>query len=296
MRRPLSLLLAIVSAASAALVAIPAASQAMGSEASGVVAKTRPLAYVGLGDSYSAAAGVLPVVPTAYPACLQSTRNYPHVIATMLGADLTDVTCSGAATKDFFEAQYRDVAPQLDALSAATGLVTMTIGGNDSGVFVGAIAACGQAAFTTGGEGSPCKDENGTSFIDTVRSTTYPALVKALRAVHHRAPHATVAIIGYPWIVPDSVGCYPIVPVARGDVSYVRNLQTVLNNTVKRAAARTGSTYVDMGVVSEGHDACKPLGTRWIEPVLGTTNPVILHPNALGERNLAAQTLRVLGL
>jgi hypothetical protein len=35
---------------------------------------------------------------------------------------------------------------------------------------------------------------------------------------------------------------------------------------------------------------------RWIEPVLQGTNPVVVHPNALGERHMAAQTLRVLHL
>ena len=63
----------------------------------------------------------------------------------------------------------------------------------------------------------------------------------------------------------------------------------------RRAAAATGVTYVDMNQVSEGHDACKPLGVRWIEPVLQGTNPVIVHPNALGEAQMAAQTKTVCG-
>jgi hypothetical protein len=50
-----------------------------------------------------------------------------------------------------------------------------------------------------------------------------------------------------------------------------------------------------MSGVSSGHDACQPAGTRWIEPVLQGTNPVVVHPNALGESQLAAQTLSVLG-
>jgi hypothetical protein len=38
------------------------------------------------------------------------------------------------------------------------------------------------------------------------------------------------------------------------------------------------------------------MGVRWIEPVLQGTNPVIVHPNALGESQLAAQTMRTLRL
>lgn len=91
-----------------------------------------PLRYVALGDSYSAASGVLPVDLSA-PQCLRSTRNYPRVIAGATGAQLRDVTCGAAETNDFFESQYPGTAPQLDAVQADTQLVTMTIGGNDSG-------------------------------------------------------------------------------------------------------------------------------------------------------------------
>ena len=85
-------------------------------------------------------------------------------------------------------------------------------------------------------------------------------------------------------------------PVAEGDVPYLRGIQATLNDAVQRAAAATGATYVDMNQVSEGHDACQPIGVRWIEPVLQGTNPVVVHPNALGEEQMAAQAMRVLGL
>ena len=85
-------------------------------------------------------------------------------------------------------------------------------------------------------------------------------------------------------------------PIARGDVPYVRQIQATLNDAVRRAAAATGATYVDMNQVSEGHDACKPVGVRWVETVIGPTNAVVVHPNALGERRMAAQAMAVLGL
>lgn len=255
-----------------------------------------PLRYVALGDSYSAASGVLPPDPTAAPQCLRSTSNYPHLVAADTGAELTDVTCGGADTSDYFTPQYDGVPPQLEALDADTELVTMTIGGNDSGVFINSIVQCGIAGASTLGRGSPCKDRYGSSFEDTVRNTTYPSLVNALQAVRDAAPSARVAILSYPWILPMSVGCFDKMPVAEGDVPYLRSLQTTLNDAVRRAAEATGATFVDLDEVSEGHDACQPIGTRWIEPVLQGTNPVIVHPNALGEQQMAAQTEAVLGL
>jgi lysophospholipase L1-like esterase len=249
-----------------------------------------------MGDSYSAASGNIPPDPTAAPECLRSLVNYPHLIAAKLGASLTDVTCGGADTSDYSSSQYPGVASQLSGLASNTQLVTMTIGGNDSGVFVDSIVDCGLAGLTTLGQGSPCKDKYGSSFDDTIRNSTYPALVAALHAVRAKAPHARVAILGYPWILPATGGCFPQMPVASGDVPYLRTEQATLNDAVKRAAAATGVTYVDMSKVSDGHDACQPIGVRWIEPVLFGTNPVIVHPNPLGESQMAAQTLKVLHL
>lgn len=255
-----------------------------------------PLRYVALGDSYSAASGVLPPDPTAPANCLRSTRNYPKVIAAKTGSSLVDVTCGAAETQHYFAAQYQNVPPQLDALKQDTQLVTMTIGGNDSGVFINTILECGVAGLSTAGQGSPCKDKYGTSFQDTLRTKTYPSLVKTLKAVRARSPKAKVAILSYPWIMPTSVGCFDKMPIATGDVPYVRGIQATLNDAVRRAAAATGATYVDLNKVSNGHDACQPIGVRWVEPVLQGTNPVIVHPNAFGESRMAAQTMKVLGL
>ncbi|WP_225848145.1 SGNH/GDSL hydrolase family protein [Streptomyces sp. HPF1205] len=257
-----------------------------------------PAQYVALGDSYSAGSGVLPLDPSAPLLCARSSLNYPHLLAARTGDRLTDVTCGGAQTKDFTGSQYPGVAPQLDALSGSTKLVTLTIGGNDSNTFVDAILACGSAGVLTLGQGSPCKALYGSSFDDTVDTSTYPAVAAALRAVRAKAPNARVAVLGYPWILPATADptCFAKMPIASGDVPYLRDLETHLNSAVQRAAQETGATYVDMSTVSEGHDACAPAGTRWIEPVLFGTNYVPVHPNALGESKMAQQTEAALGL
>lgn len=258
---------------------------------------TTPLKYAALGDSYSAASGVLPV-DLGNLLCLRSTANYPHVIAARTGARLTDVTCGAAQTKDFTQAQYPGVAPQVDAVATDTDLVTLTIGGNDNGTFINAMLACGTAGVLSGGKGSPCKDKYGTSFDDEIDAGTYPALKAALTSVRAKAPGARVAVLGYPWITPATAdpACFAQLPIASGDVPYLRALQTHLNAVVARAAAETGSIYVDFAQASEGHDACKAPGTRWIEPLLFGQNIVPVHPNALGERRMAERTLSVLGL
>ncbi|OIK07564.1 SGNH/GDSL hydrolase family protein [Streptomyces monashensis] len=281
--------------------AVAAASALAGTLALGLAATpaqaATPLNYAALGDSYSAASGVLPV-DLSNLLCLRSTANYPHVLAARTGARLTDVTCGAAQTKDFTGSQYPGVAPQADAVTPDTGLVTLTIGGNDNGTFINAVLDCGTAGVLSGGKGSPCKDKYGTSFDDSIDANTYPALKSALGVVRAKAPHARVAVLGYPWITPATAdpSCFAQLPLAEGDVPYIHALQAHLNAVVERAAEESGATYVDLSQASAGHDACRPIGTRWIEPLLFGTNIVPVHPNALGEQHMAEQTMSVLGL
>ncbi|MFJ8950080.1 MULTISPECIES: SGNH/GDSL hydrolase family protein [unclassified Streptomyces] len=261
-------------------------------------AAPEPLSYVALGDSYSAASGVLPLDPKASPLCARSTANYPHVIAKRTGATLKDVTCGAAQTKDFAGSQYPGVPPQLDALSKDTDLVTLTIGGNDNSTFINTILSCATAGLASAGQGHPCKSLNGDKFSDEIDTKTYPAVKSALQAVKSKAPNAKVAVLGYPWIMPQVAqkGCFLKMPIASGDVPYVRDIQSHLNRAVQRAAGETGSTYVDFSQSSEGHDACQPIGTRWVEPALFGTNFVPVHPNALGESAMADATMGALGM
>lgn len=282
-----SLLLATIAAATAATLTVTAP---------GATAAT-PLNYAALGDSYSAASGVLPLDLSITPLCARSTRNYPHVVAAAIGASLTDVTCGGAQTKDFTAAQYPGLTqPQFDALSADTDLVTLTIGGNDASLFISLILACGSAGLATLGFGNPCRDIYGSHFDTQIDATIGPAVRASLQALRAKAPNARVAILGYPWVVPATGGCFLTMPIASGDIPYVRAVQGHLNSAVRSAAQQTGVTFVDLAQVSNGRDACKPIGTRWVEPALFGTNFVPVHPNALGEAGMARQAMATLGL
>ncbi|MFC5066012.1 SGNH/GDSL hydrolase family protein [Actinomycetospora atypica] len=255
-----------------------------------------PVRYVNLGDSYSAGTGIVPFAEGAAAQCSQSEANWAHELATEHDLRLTDVSCSGAQTKDLRTSQSAGVAPQLDALSPDTDLVTLTIGGNDADVFTRTIASCGVAAARTYGAGNPCERQYGTRFADTVERTTYPRIVQALRDVRAKAPNARVAIAGYLRILPADRGCFPTMPIAAGDVAYLDGIQAALNDAVARAAAATGATFVDVTGISTGHDACQPPGTRWVEPYLNPVNAAPVHPNVAGEKAMAARTAEVLGL
>lgn len=296
MRRTATVLVATLFAAAVGVAAAgPAAAKDSPPTANGHSVKTSP--YVALGDSYSSAAGVNPLVPTAPPTCSRSELNYAHDLAAVTTpASFTDVTCSGARTSDYFSSQAAGVAPQLDAVTRDTRLVTMTIGGNDEGVFSSSFFGCA-AISASDILGNPCEKKYGTTFTDQITTQTFPHLVAALLAVRAKAPAATVVIIGYPQILPavGSLSCYPSMPIAMGDVPWLDHQQDVLNATISRAARLTGTRFVDMSASSAGHDACQPVGQRWIEPAVGPINAYPVHPNASGEAAMATQTLRQLG-
>jgi lysophospholipase L1-like esterase len=296
MRRTASVVAAVLFTAAMGVAAVgPAAAKTSPPTANQHSIKTSP--YVALGDSYSAAAGVAPFVAGAQPTCSRSLLNYAHDLAARtMPSSFTDVTCSGAKTADFFSPQAPGVPAQLDAVTKETRLVTMTIGGNDENVFGDSFFGCA-AISSTDILGNPCQQKYGSTFTDKIVNQTYPNLVAALTAIRKKAPAATVVILGYPQILPNTgeLSCYRSMPIAMGDVPWLNHEQEVLNDVVRQAALQTGARFIDMAPSSAGHDACQPVGQRWIEPAIGPINAAPVHPNATGEAAMAEETLTQLG-
>ena len=242
---------------------------------------TASTSYVSLGDSYTSGPFILPLAPGAPLECLQSARDYSHLSASALGLSLADVSCSGATTENLTTtAQYSDQPPQEDALSASTGVVSMGIGGNDNGLFGETLVVCGleDLAFPFG---TPCKDTYGNKLAEEIEADG-PVVGGALSEIHERSPRALVFVVGYPDILPQSGNCWPTVPLTTGDVAYLNGVEKDLNAMLSREAAAHGATYVDTYTPSIGHDACKHLPTRWVEPVLPESDAFSVHPNEYG--------------
>lgn len=290
-RRPivLRLLVAVLAGLTGLLVAPVAAADAPGALAG--------QSYAALGDSYTASPLTGPLAGPP-PGCLRSTNNYPHLVAEATGARLTDVSCSGAKTRDFSAPQAVQGGPnppQYDALGAGTRLVTVGIGGNDIGF--GEIV---QNCVSPTPFGTPCRDRyvrDGHDELAARIDDLGDRLDDVLDEVHHRAPDAQVLLVGYPSVLPvEGPGCYPVVPYTAGDVEYLRGVLSHLNDTIAGAASDGGATYVDTATPTVGHDVCTPPGTRWIEGVIPTAPAAPVHPNALGAAALSRAVLATLGV
>jgi hypothetical protein len=236
--------------------------------------------YVSLGDSFTSGPFILPFASGAPLDCLQSARDYSHLTASALGLSLSDVSCSGATTSNFSTAQYSDQPPQFNALSSSTQVVSVGIGGNDNGLFLSTLITCG-AEDLVFPFGTPCKSTYGNKLAEKIAADG-PVVGAALAHVHAVSPSAKVFVVGYPDILPQSGNCWPTVPLTTGDTAYLNNMEKELNAMLKSQASSNGATYVDTYTPSVGHDACKSLSVRWVEPLLPESDAFSVHPNEKG--------------
>ncbi|WP_441246205.1 SGNH/GDSL hydrolase family protein [Kitasatospora sp. McL0602] len=267
--------------------------------------------YVALGDSYTSGLAIAPQV--GEPAgCARSGVNYPSLVAKAVGltaAEFADVSCSGATTAHLTQAQQTldgTNAPQLDALSASTRLVTLGIGGNDVG-FVSVLTECaaqglrkalvGELAAGSAAD-SPCRAHYTPNGQDVLRGKVEAAgeqLDGVLRLIRQRAPQARVYVVGYPALLPDDgAACTRTLGrgVSVGDLAFLLEKERGLNAMLQERAKAAGAAYVDTFTPSVGHDMCAGEGTRWVEPPLPEAGLAPVHPNAQGEAGMAAAVLR----
>jgi len=238
--------------------------------------------YTALGDSYAAG----PLIPnqSLNPlGCLRSDHNYAHLTAEARGLTLTDVSCSGATTNDMTEAQNVEPGPnppQFNGLSASTGIVSLTIGGNDIG-FTEILENC----ITYNPFSTPCKNQYDSGGHDQLAeriANAAPKVAAVLQGIHTRSPNARVFVVNYPDILPTGSGCWPQVPLAYGDVPYLHATEERLNSMLATEASLYGATVVNWYGASVGHDACKSSSTRWVEPLIPSELTAPVHPNKAG--------------
>ncbi|MFE1320815.1 SGNH/GDSL hydrolase family protein [Kitasatospora phosalacinea] len=263
--------------------------------------------YVALGDSYTSGLRIPPQSGSPQ-GCGRSGANYPSLVAQQLGLeDFTDVSCSGARTGDLTAAQRTDDGtnpPQLDALGAATRLVTLGIGGNDAG-FLDVLGRCAienvRHGLTGRGDEAPCRayytTGAGRGEVQRKMTTTGERLTAVLAEIKRRAPQAEVLFVGYPALLPqDPARCAATLGdgIAGADVGFVAEQERQLNSMLRQRAEAAGVAFVDTYSSSAGHDMCEAAGTRWIEPLAADQGLAPIHPNARGQQGMAAAVLAAL--
>ena len=251
--RPARLAFAAVTAATAALSLVLTAAPASGA-----------VNYVAMGDSYSSGLGA---GNYSGGSCDRSSHAYAQLWATANApASFAFVACSGATTTDV-------INNQLSALSSATTLVSITIGGNDVG-FSNVMTTCVLGSTST------CVNTVNQAEAQA-RSQLPGALSTLFGDISARAPNATVVVMGYPefYDLSRSPGC---IGLSTTDRTALDGGADVLDSVISGAVgSRPNFAYAEVRSGFTGHEICD--STSWLHSVDWLNLGDSYHPTKAGQ-------------
>lgn len=219
-------------------------------------------AYVALGDSYSAGNGA-GNYDSASGSCHRSFSAYPYLWKNAHApSSFADTSCSGAVTTDVTNGQ-------LGPLNASTGLVSITIGGNDAG-FSDVMTTCVTGSDTT------CV--NRVTTAENYARNTLPARLDATYdAIRAKAPNAKVVVLGYPRVYTLNVFC-----VGLSDTKHrkIDEAADVLDSVIAARAAAHGFVFGDVRGTFNNHELCS--GDDYLHSLVISPSWESYHPTATG--------------
>ncbi|WP_144756342.1 SGNH/GDSL hydrolase family protein [Curtobacterium pusillum] len=236
--------------------------------------------------------------------CMRTSGSYPVLAhrAARPDLELVNVSCVAAETSNVWDPQTpagggEAVAPQIEALSDRTEVVTIGLGGNSMGfgellerclvLGIGAVekpgAPCTSAYGADVGSGSIGSD------LEARLAAVGEEYGRMLADVRRAAPNAQVVVVGYPQLAPaDPQTCTwksstQFSFTTRADLPFFRLVEERLNTLQSALAVVHGAEYVDLASANEGEDVCADPATRWIEGLQGADGSnTLVHPNERG--------------
>jgi lysophospholipase L1-like esterase len=220
-------------------------------------------AYVALGDSYSAGNGA-GNYDSSSGDCHRSFSAYPYLWKNAHSpSSFSDTACSGAVTADVLN-------NQLGPLNSSTGLVSITIGGNDAG-FADVMTTC-----VTGSD-TDCVNRVNTA-ENFVRNTLPARLDSVYNAIRNRAPNAHVVVMGYPDMY--DLSAWFCVGLSSTKHQKIDEAADVLDSVTATRAAAHGFTFGDVRTTFHGHELCS--GDDYLHALVVSPSWESYHPTATG--------------
>ncbi|MTD14845.1 lipase [Nakamurella sp. YIM 132087] len=225
-----------------------------------------PVDYVALGDSYSSGTGAGAYTNSS---CQRTNAAYPALYASAAKvASFSFVACGGATTSTVS-------TKQLGTLTAATDLVTITVGGNDIG-FGNAMTTCTLQ--------SPAACATAVNKSTATATKSLPAKLDAIYAkIKAKAPNAKLVVLGYPELYPATPKGMCGFMQAPSQVT-LNNATVILNGVLAAAAARAGATYADVTEDFDGHELCST-STAFVTGINFAAIGSSYHPTAAGQKS-----------
>ncbi|UVO12760.1 SGNH/GDSL hydrolase family protein [Mycobacterium sp. SVM_VP21] len=250
-----------------------------------------------LGSSYAAGPGITPVVNR--PA-MRSGNNYAHVLARALGAELTDLTVSGATTSTVLDVPQRvglvKFPPQIRSLPADADLVLITAAGNDL-EYLGSAVKLG-VHFTldqyTYGLLQRWKPAGIPTTTPQQRDQAAAGLARIVTETRSRATQARVILIDYLPMVGAPTAPFKDVPFDGAVIDALAAIHDQLSCVFTDVADETGADLVQASRIGRGHELGSPF--PWIQPLQPSCRIASsFHPTADGMKAVAAELLKIVG-
>jgi lysophospholipase L1-like esterase len=255
------------------------------------------LTVASLGSSFAAGPLLPPVVDADAG---RSGRNYPSLTAARLGAELVDLTVSGATTATILDQPQTTVSgkvfpPQIEGVPRNADVVTVTAGGNDLD-YTGSMLF---AAFRRLDPAHPANQYLAPRFPDGLQEpsaemveTAESGLVRIVEGVSARTEGARIVLVDYLTVIGAGTSGGTLFDDAERDL-FLR-MRTSLEGAYERAAERSGAELLRVSGLSRDHGLDSP--EPWVTGLL--TKPSVsagsFHPNALGMERVAEQLVRLL--
>jgi lysophospholipase L1-like esterase len=255
------------------------------------------LTVVSLGSSFAAGPFIPPVVDVDAG---RSGRNYPHLTATALGAELVDLTVSGATTATILDQPQTTMSgkvygPQIEGVPRDADVVTVTAGGNDLN-YTGSTLF---AAFRRLDPAHPVHRFLAPRFPDGLQEPSdemveaaESGLVRIVEGVRSRTDNARVVLVDYLTVIGGGTRDGAWFDDAECDL--LLRMSGALEGAYQRAAERSGAELLRVSDLSREH--CLGSTDPWVRGLM--TDPASaagsFHPNALGMERVAEHLVRLL--
>jgi peptidoglycan hydrolase-like protein with peptidoglycan-binding domain len=270
-----------------------------------------PTQYVALGDSYSSGEGLYPFMggsDTEANSCHRSDQAYSQYLAHK-PADIF-AACSGQTTAAIDHENTSDNEPPQDSrVGDSTGLITLTIGGNDLH-WTSVLGACSkwQTALTHStllGDPDACNRQ--LAQMPGRISQMQQNLIRVYHDLLSKAPFAQIRVLDYPPVFPDRggktsgcrlmrIGLSQVVvahDVEEQFVSFEKDANAAIAQAAEQVRTTTpGGDRLQLADVDAqfggytGHTfSCGDTGrpTPWINPIrLSTSSAALLALDAAG--------------
>ncbi|MFE2730496.1 SGNH/GDSL hydrolase family protein [Streptomyces sp. NPDC059349] len=220
--------------------------------------------YVALGDSYSSGVGA-GSYDSSSGSCKRSTKAYPALWAAVHSPSSFSFTaCSGARTSDV-------LSGQLGPLGPGTGLVSLSIGGNDAG-FADVMTTCVLQSEST----CVARVNEAKAYVQNTLPGQLDSVYSAITA---RAPAAHVVVLGYPRFYQLNGSC--IAGLTETERAAINGAADLINSTTAKRAADHGFAFGNVTSTFTGHEICS--GSAWLHSVNWLDPSESYHPTAAGQ-------------